>query len=236
MGRGGFEMRVGLAFATVAFALATTSTQNSAFADLLITIDKTQQRMIVAKDGLPLYDWPVSTGQKNFDTPAGEFKPFRMEASHYSREWDSAPMPHSIFFTQIGHAIHGSFDVKRLGRPASHGCVRLHPDNAAILYRLVRAEKMANTRVVLTGTIPGGPGVVKNVLGTDPYAADEGLFAWARPAPVYAEEKAAPVARAERAERAHNARRRNTERYFYYEQPRPQRRPQSFADFFFGVR
>ena len=218
------------------FAAALVSTTPAA-ADLLITIDKAQQRMIVARDGMPLYDWPVSTGQKNFDTPAGEFKPFRMEADHRSREWDDAPMPHSIFFTQIGHAIHGSFDVKKLGRPASHGCVRLHPDNAAILFKLVRAEKMANTRVVLTGRIPGGPGVVKNELAPDPYAADEGLVAWARPEPVYAEEKAAPVARAERgerSERAQNARRRNTERYFYYEQPRYERRPQGFADFFFG--
>ena len=214
--------------AVVLVALATAAALKPAQADLLITIDKAQQRMIVARDDVPLYDWPVSTGQKNFDTPAGVFKPFRMEADHYSREWDDAPMPHSIFFTQIGHAIHGSFDVKRLGRPASHGCVRLHPDNAAILFKLVRAEKMANTRVVLTGSIPGGPGVVKNVLGTDPYAADEGLIAWARPAPVYAEEKAAPA----RVERTRSKPRRNTTRYFYYEQPRYERRPPGF--FLFG--
>jgi len=209
-------------------ALAAMSAASPAQADLLITIDKTQQRMIVAKDDVPLYNWPVSTGQRNFDTPVGVFKPFRMEADHYSREWDDAPMPHSIFFTQIGHAIHGSFDVKRLGRPASHGCVRLHPDNAEILYRLVRAEKMANTRVVLTGTIPGGPGVVKNVLGADPYAADEGLIGWARPAPVFAEEKAAPVERAERT-RSKPRRNSNTTRYFYYDT-----QPQGLGGLFFG--
>lgn len=215
------------AFAAVLVALAATS----AHAELLITIDKAQQRMIVTRDDVPLYDWPVSTGQSNYDTPAGSFKPFRMEADHYSREWDDAPMPHSIFFTQIGHAIHGSFDVKRLGHPASHGCVRLSPHNAEILFKLVRAEKMANTRVVLTGTIPGGPGVVKNQLGTDPYAADEGLAAWARPAPVFAEEKAAPVARAERSKPTRSA----APRYYYYdEEPRYERRPRGFGDLFFG--
>jgi hypothetical protein len=220
---------IGRAMLLVLFAAAM-ATATPAMAGLLITIDKAQQRMIVAKDDMPLYDWPVSTGQRGYDTPAGEYKPFRMEATHFSREWDDAPMPHSIFFTQIGHAIHGSFDIKHLGRPASHGCVRLHPDNAAILYKLVRAEKMANTRVVLTGTIPGGPGEVKNVLGTDPYAADEGLVAWVRPAPLVAEEKekATPV---RRVERARERQRRAAPRYYYYE-----RRSPSFADSFFGFR
>jgi hypothetical protein len=153
-----------------------------------------------------------------------------MEAEHFSREWDDAPMPHSIFFTQIGHAIHGSFDIKRLGRPASHGCVRLHPDNAAILFKLVRAEKMANTRVVLTGTIPGGPGDVKNILGTDPYASDEGLAGWSPPLPIATgeEDKAAPVRRTER-ERTRP--RHAAPRYYYYYGRRP-----SFADTFFGFR
>jgi hypothetical protein len=214
-----------LAAAAIVVALATTSAQDPAFAELLITIDKAQQRMIVVKDDVPLYDWPVSTGQRNFDTPSGVFKPFRMEADHFSREWDDAPMPHSIFFTQIGHAIHGSFDVKRLGRPASHGCVRLHPKNAEILFKLVREEKMANTRVVLTGTIPGGPGVVKNNLGSDPYAADEGLAGWSRPAaPVFAEEQT-PAVRAETPRKPQ----RTTTRYYYYDS-----RPSGFGALFFG--
>jgi hypothetical protein len=141
-------------------------------AALLITIDKAKQRMIVSRDDVPLYDWPVSTGQRGYDTPAGVFKPFRMEKDHFSREWDEAPMPNSIFFTMDGHAIHGSFDVKKLGRPASHGCVRLSPQHAAILWGLVREEKMANTRVVLTGTIPGGPGDRVAKRGVDPYGDD----------------------------------------------------------------
>ena len=223
-------MRIRLSLAVVLGALLTAQ----AHAGLLITIDKAQQRMIVAKDDVPLHDWPVSTGQKGYDTPAGVYQPFRMEADHFSREWDDAPMPHSIFFTQIGHAIHGSFDVKRLGRPASHGCVRLHPDHAEILFRLVRAEKMANTRVVLTGAIPGGPGEVKNVLGVDPYRADEALVAWARPVTTLAEikESATP---APRVERVRNKPKRTVTRYYYYE-PQQQRRPQTLTEFLFGNR
>jgi hypothetical protein len=200
-------------------------------AGLLITIDKTSQRMIVAKDDMPLYDWPVSTGQRGYDTPSGTYQPFRMEADHFSREWDDAPMPHSIFFTQIGHAIHGSFDKKRLGRPASHGCVRLHPDNAAVLFRLVRAEKMANTRVVLTGVIPGGPGEIPHKLGVDPYAADEALAGYTPPAPILAEEKE-KVRVPARAERVRSRPRRAVRYYYYNERPRSQ----NFADFFFGRR
>ena len=76
--------------------------------------------MIVTVDGDPRYVWPVSTGAFSYDTPSGQFKPFRMERDHFSREWDDAPMPHSIFFTQQGHAIHGSSHVKAIGTPASH--------------------------------------------------------------------------------------------------------------------
>lgn len=124
-------------------------------ADILIRVDKAAQIMTVDVDGAQLYVWPVSTGiAPSYDTPAGEFKPFRMERTHFSREWDDAPMPNSIFFTQDGHAIHGSGHVKNLGRPASHGCVRLAPENAATLFNLIRQHKMANTRVVLTGEAP----------------------------------------------------------------------------------
>jgi len=152
-------------------------------AALLITIDKAQQRMIVSRNDVPLYDWPVSTGQRGYDTPAGVYQPFRMEKDHFSREWDEAPMPHSIFFTMDGHAIHGSFDVKKLGRPASHGCVRISPQHAALLWSLVREEKMANTRVVLTGTIPGGPGEPVAKRGVDPYGDDVDVYVTAEPLP-----------------------------------------------------
>jgi hypothetical protein len=130
-----------------------------AHAELLISIDKSAQQMTVAVDGDTRYVWPVSTGAPGYDTPSGEFKPFRMEAEHFSREWDDAPMPHSIFFTMQGHAIHGSTHLKAIGTPASHGCVRLEPKNAAVLFDLVKQQKMANTRVVLTGETPVASGV-----------------------------------------------------------------------------
>jgi hypothetical protein len=87
-----------------------------AAAHILIEIDKSAQRMTVSQDGAQLYAWPVSTGQRGYDTPSGEFKPFRMEKDHFSREWDDAPMPHSIFFTTRGHAIHGTEHTRNIGR------------------------------------------------------------------------------------------------------------------------
>jgi L,D-transpeptidase catalytic domain len=138
-------------------ALAALVAAAPARADLLIQIDKSTQQMTVTADGEQLYVWPVSTGVSGYDTPAGAFTPFRKEKEHYSREWDDAPMPYSVFFTQKGHAIHGTYH-RGLGKPASHGCVRLSVQNAATLWALVAKHKMANTIVALTGEIPGGPG------------------------------------------------------------------------------
>lgn len=118
---------------------------------LIITINKVSQNMTVTLDGDSLYKWKVSTGAAGYETPSGTFRPFRLEKEHYSKEWDDAPMPHSIFFTGRGHAVHGSYHVKSLGRRASHGCVRLHPDNAAKLFALVQKTGMSNTRVVVKG-------------------------------------------------------------------------------------
>lgn len=127
-----------------------------ASASILITIDKSTQQMSVAVDGAPRYVWPVSTGRPGYDTPSGTYKPNRMDADHYSQEWDNAPMPHAIFFDLDGHAIHGFFDVKHLGSAVSHGCVRLSPDHAQMLFSLVKAEGMAETKVVVAGRTPGG--------------------------------------------------------------------------------
>jgi lipoprotein-anchoring transpeptidase ErfK/SrfK len=93
----------------------------------------------------------VSTGMRGHATPSGTYKAFRLEKDHFSKEWDDAPMPHSIFFTRRGHAIHGSYEIKRLGRPVSHGCVRLHPANAAKLYSLVEKRGVTTATVVVTG-------------------------------------------------------------------------------------
>jgi hypothetical protein len=142
-------------FAWIVAALAVFALTAPARAELAIAIDKSRQQMTVALNGETLFVWPVSTGAPGYDTPSGTFTPFRMEKDHFSKEWDDAPMPHSIFFTRKGHAIHGSNHVKAIGTPASHGCVRLEPKNAALLFGLVKQEGMANVRVVLTGETPG---------------------------------------------------------------------------------
>jgi hypothetical protein len=124
----------------------------SAQAAVQITVDKSAQQMTVSVDGVPRYTWPVSSGRPDYETPNGTFKAFRMEAEHYSKEFDDAPMPHSIFFTKIGHAIHGTFEERRLGAPVSHGCVRLSRQHASTLYALVEKEGVLNTTVTLTGS------------------------------------------------------------------------------------
>jgi hypothetical protein len=143
------RLRLAAALAAAAALMAFTP----AHADLLIQIDKSTQQMTVTADGDLLYTWPVSTGIARYDTPNGAFTPFRKEKDHYSREWDDAPMPYSIFFTMKGHAIHGT-NHSSLGHPASHGCVRLSVKNASMLWDLVAKHKMKNTTIVLTGTIP----------------------------------------------------------------------------------
>ena len=124
----------------------------AAHANVSINVDKNNQLMTVAVDGVTKYQWPVSTGIPSRETPNGTFRAFRMEADHFSKEFDDAPMPHSIFFTKIGHAIHGTESESRLGTPASHGCVRLSRANATTLYALVEKEGVLNTTVTLTGS------------------------------------------------------------------------------------
>jgi lipoprotein-anchoring transpeptidase ErfK/SrfK len=124
----------------------------AAQANVSITIDKNAQMMTVEVDGVERYHWPVSTGIPSHETPNGSFRTFRMEEDHFSKEFDDAPMPHSIFFTKIGHAIHGTDSEGRLGTPASHGCVRLSRANATRLYALVEQQGVLNTTVTLTGS------------------------------------------------------------------------------------
>jgi lipoprotein-anchoring transpeptidase ErfK/SrfK len=119
-------------------------------AGVLVRIDKSSQRMLVSVDGQPAYMWHVSTGRGGFGTPAGRFRPQWMARSWFSTKYYGSPMPHSIFFHK-GYAIHGTNYISRLGGPASHGCVRLHPANAATLFALVRRFGMGNTAIVISG-------------------------------------------------------------------------------------
>jgi len=132
---------------------------------VLINIDKARQKMTVFIDGIEKYHWPVSTGRAGYSTPSGTYTPISMNEVWYSKQWDNSPMPHSIFFMKDGHAIHGSYEVKTLGKAVSHGCVRISPQNAATLYSLVGKNGLKNTQVVLTGVTPGGESKVASQSG-----------------------------------------------------------------------
>jgi len=132
---------------TVAAAIAMSALAvMPARADIVVRIDKSVQRMAVSIDGARRYNWPVSTGRSGYGTPSGVFHPQSMARHYFSRKYYNSPMPHAIFF-YYGFAIHGTNDISRLGGPASHGCVRLHPSHAAALYALVQRNGARNTRI-----------------------------------------------------------------------------------------
>ncbi|MDB5582629.1 MAG: hypothetical protein JWR80_7805 [Bradyrhizobium sp.] len=119
-----------------------------AHAAVVVQIDKSSQRMAVSVDGMTRYNWPVSTG-RGYGTPSGVYHPQLMARRWFSRKYYNSPMPHSIFF-YYGFAIHGTNDISRLGGPASHGCVRLHPSHAAALFALVQRTGPGNTRIEIS--------------------------------------------------------------------------------------
>ena len=121
-------------------------------AGIVITVDKSAQRLSVSVDGFTRYQWPVSTARWGYRTPNGSYRPQWLARKWFSRQYDRSPMPYSIFFDG-GYAIHGSYEISHLGSPASHGCIRLHPDNAAVLFALVQ-EHMQDTQIVVTGESP----------------------------------------------------------------------------------
>lgn len=118
-------------------------TTTPALAETHITISKSQQMMQVDSD-YGSYQWPVSTARRGYYTPTGTFHPYSLQPMHYSRKYDNAPMPHSIFFSG-GYAIHATPHTGSLGRPASHGCVRLSPSHAATLYGIVKNDREGTT-------------------------------------------------------------------------------------------
>ena len=128
-------------------AIAVLLTSTPAPASVLVSVDKSSQQMSVAVNGTLRYRWPVLTARAGYTTPNGTYHPERLEKSWFSRAYYNSPMPHSIFFYG-GYAIHGSYDINRLGGPASHGCIRLHPANAATLFSLVSRDTGGTTIVV----------------------------------------------------------------------------------------
>lgn len=116
---------------------------------ILAVIDLSEQKMKVYKYGWPIHTWKVSTARRGYITPTGTYQPYRMHKFWRSRTYDNAPMPYSVFFHK-GYAIHGTKEVRRLGHPASHGCIRLKTSNAKALFTLINKHGgMKAARVVI---------------------------------------------------------------------------------------
>jgi lipoprotein-anchoring transpeptidase ErfK/SrfK len=115
-------------------------------AEIVVTVDKASQRMSVVVDGEHRYTWAVSTGV--YGTPSGTFRAQSLSRHHRSSIYGGVPMPYSIFYDG-NYAVHGTYQISRLGRRASRGCIRLHPSNAAILFSLVQKQGLGNTRIVV---------------------------------------------------------------------------------------
>jgi len=131
-----------------ALGLLALGAASRADAAIMVRIDRATQRMHVTVDGMPRYDWRVSTARRGYITPPGVYHPQMLARRWYSKKYYNSPMPHSIFFYG-GFAIHGTYEISHLGGPASHGCVRLDPGNAALLYGLVEREGMGATTIVI---------------------------------------------------------------------------------------
>jgi hypothetical protein len=117
---------------------------------LTANINLTTQRMTVVAHGKPIHTWAISSGARGFETPTGNFKPQWQSKLWHSRTYDNAPMPHAVFFND-GIAVHATTSVGRLGSPASHGCIRLSPANAAQFYALVGRHGNVHTKIAVTG-------------------------------------------------------------------------------------
>ncbi|NUS67613.1 MAG: L,D-transpeptidase [Ensifer adhaerens] len=141
-------MRKSLLTALIA-ALLQFAVQPANAANLIADISLSSQTMTVRQYGVVMYRWKVSTARKGYVTPRGSWSAKWLSRNHRSRKYDDAPMPYAVFFNG-GYAIHATYDIKRLGRPASHGCVRLHPNNAAEFFALTKEHGLANTRIVIT--------------------------------------------------------------------------------------
>jgi lipoprotein-anchoring transpeptidase ErfK/SrfK len=141
------KMKLLAVFAT---AFLTLCLARPADAAVTVRISKSEQLMRVYVGEQLTYQFKVSTAAKGYKTPLGNYSIKRMHTMWYSRKYDNAPMPYALFFFD-GWAVHGTTSVAALGRPASHGCIRLHPANARTLFRLVSSYGKASTRIVVTG-------------------------------------------------------------------------------------
>ncbi len=134
-------------------ATAESAKPKRAAPSLRVSISLTSQTMTVKEHGKTKHVWKISSGRRGYYTPTGSYRPQWMTRMHYSKKYDNAPMPHSVFFHR-GYAIHATYATGALGRPASHGCIRLSPSNAKTFYKLVGRHGKARTRIAVTGSTP----------------------------------------------------------------------------------
>ena len=142
------SFRIRVLYAAAALGIMVFGAVTRADASVIVNIDRSSQRMSVTVDGMSRYTWRVSTARAGYVTPPGTYHPQMLARRWYSKKYYNSPMPHSIFFYG-GFAIHGTYEISRLGGPASHGCVRLDPGNAATLYSIVEREGMGATTIVI---------------------------------------------------------------------------------------
>jgi len=133
----------------LALALTPFSSASAFAAKLVAKVDISTQTMVVSQNGKVKYKWRVSTGRKGYSTPTGTYSAKWLSRHHRSRKYNNAPMPYAVFYHR-GYAVHATYDTKRLGRVASHGCVRLAPENAATFFSLVQKNGNSNTRIVIS--------------------------------------------------------------------------------------
>jgi lipoprotein-anchoring transpeptidase ErfK/SrfK len=138
--------RMILRLAFVISSLMAPTDGHKAWADVAVRIELSRQTMNVKVDGIHYATWTVSTARPGYRTPIGSYKPYLLDRMHYSALYDYTPMPYSIFFLR-GYAIHGTTEIRNLGRPVSHGCVRLRPDDARALFDLVGSHGLQNTSI-----------------------------------------------------------------------------------------
>ncbi len=146
---GADSMRTIIAIAGILFVVLLWVLPAEATAKIVTAkIDLSEQTMRVYVNGKVRHSWFVSTARRGYRTPVGTFRPTRMHKRYFSRKYNGAPMPYSVFFYK-GYAIHGTDVIKRLGAPASHGCVRLHPRNAKRLFSLIKSHGSSNAKIVI---------------------------------------------------------------------------------------
>ena len=155
-------MRIWLA---VIACLGLVAVMPAASARVRVAVDLTSQTMRVDGGG-GSYVWPISSARSGFVTPHGSYAPTSLQRMHYSKKYHMSPMPYSIFF-RGGYAIHGTYSTAELGQPASHGCIRLAPGNAARLFQMVSAEGAA---ISISGVPPQGRAIYARARGGSRYA------------------------------------------------------------------